>query len=96
MLLEILQEHKAQIEALARRYGAGQIRVFGSVARREEGPHSDIDLLVVLPSGYDLFAQRLPLTAELEALLGRPVDLIPEHELNQHLRSAILKEALPL
>lgn len=96
MLLEILQEHKAQIEALARRYGAGQIRVFGSVARREESPGSDIDLLVVLPSGYDLFAQRLPLAAELEALLGRPVDLIPEHELNPHLRSAILQEAIPL
>ena len=46
--------------------------------------------------GYDLFAQRLPLTRELSDLLGRPVDLIPEHELNRYLRDAILEEAIEL
>lgn len=59
MLLETLQQHKTQIEALARRYGAGQIRVFGSVARREEGPHSDIDLLVVWRSA--ILKEAIPL-----------------------------------
>ena len=46
--------------------------------------------------GYDLFAQRLPLARQLSELLGRPVDLIPEHELNRHLRDGIPKEAIEL
>ena len=43
-----------------------------------------------------MFAQRLPLTRQLADLLGRPVDLVPEHELNRHLRDSILQEAVEL
>lgn len=96
MLLHQLHAQKNAITALGRQYGARRIRVFGSVARGEEGPDSDIDFLVEFDKGYDLFAQRLPLTRELSELLGRPVDLLPEHELNRHLRDIILKEAVEL
>ena len=57
---------------------------------------SDIDFLVDFPPGYDLFSQRIPLTECLSALLHRPVDLIPEHELNRHIRDAVLREAVEL
>jgi predicted nucleotidyltransferase len=46
-----------------------------------------------LHQGYDLFTQRFPLNEELMELTGRKIDLIPEHELNPHLRIAVLKEA---
>ncbi|MBM4180184.1 MAG: nucleotidyltransferase family protein [Betaproteobacteria bacterium] len=96
MLLTQLHAQKIAIAALGSRYGARRIRVFGSVARGEEGPDSDVDFLVEFDQGYDLFAQRLPLARQLSELLGRPVDLLPEHELNRHLRDRILEEAVEL
>ena len=96
MLLDDLRAKKNAITALGLKYGAKRIRVFGSVARYEERPDSDIDILVEFPRGYDLFNQRLPLTEQLASLLKRRVDLIPEHELNRHLRESILSEAVEL
>ena len=55
MLLDELNAQRDAIAALGRRYGARRIRVFGSVARRQETAGSDIDLLVDLPPGYDMF-----------------------------------------
>ena len=96
MLIDELHKNKRVVEALATRYGALRIRVFGSVARGEEHEGSDIDLLVDFPRGYDLFKQRLPLTEKLQHLFNRKVDLIPEHELNRHLRASVLAEAVEL
>jgi len=96
MLLDELQAKREIISALGNRYGAKHIRVFGSVARREERSDSDVDFLVDFPRGYDLFSQRLPLTDELSSLLNRRVELIPEHELNCHLRDQVLRESVML
>lgn len=96
MLLDQLRKNKAQIDAAGKQYGARRIRVFGSVARREERPDSDIDILVDLPRGYDLFAQRLPLQQRLTEITGRRLDVVPEHELNPHIRDAVLSEAVDL
>lgn len=96
MLLDELRLNRNQIEALARQYGARHIRVFGSVARREERPDSDVDFLVDLPRGYDLFTQRMPLAAGLEKLLHRKVEVVPEHELNRHIRGRVMDEAVEL
>lgn len=96
MLLDELRAKKDVIAALGSHYGARRIRVFGSVARGEERPDSDVDFLVDFPRGYDLFAQRLPLTEKLAELIQRPVELVPEHELNRHIREYALKEAVEL
>ncbi len=96
MFLEELRAKRSTIESLVLRYGAQDLRVFGSVARGQEGPDSDVDVLVSLPQGYDLFNQRIPLTDDLAALLQRRVDLIPEHELSVHLRDRVLSEAVRL
>lgn len=96
MLLNQIRAHKSAIDQLGRQFGARHFRVFGSVARGDEGPSSDIDFLVEFDRGYDLFGQRLPLARELAELLGRPVDLVPEHELSRHLRDSVLKEAVEL
>jgi len=96
MLLDDLRVKKDAIVALGHEYGARHIRVFGSVARCEERSDSDIDFLVEFPRGYDLFDQRLALTARLTKLLERRVDLVPEHELNRHIREHVLNEAVEL
>jgi predicted nucleotidyltransferase len=96
MLLDTLRTRKPLIEAACRQYGARRIRVFGSVARGEEGPDSDIDFLVDFPRGYELFSQRLPLAERLAEITGRRLDLLPEHELNRHMRAHVLQEAVDL
>lgn len=96
MLLDELHAKKTVINALGSRYGARRIRVFGSVARGEKGPDSDVDFLVDFPRGYDLFRQRLPLAEKLSELLHRSVEVIPEHELNRHIKDQVLKEAVEL
>ena len=96
MLLDELRQKKHLIDALANQFGAKHVRVFGSVARREERFDSDVDFLVDLPRGYDLFSQRIPLTEGLENLLHRKVELVPEHELNRHIREQVINEAVEL
>lgn len=96
MLLDELRAKRDTIIALGGQYGARRIRVFGSVARGEERPDSDVDFLVDFPRGYDLFAQRLPLTERLADLLKRRVELVPEHELNRHIRDQVMMEAVEL
>ena len=96
MLLDNLHKNKDEINSLVKKYGGRRIRVFGSVSRREDTPDSDVDFLVDLPRGYDLFTQRLALMYRLKKLLNREVDIVPEHELNKHMRDRILSEAIDL
>lgn len=96
MLLDDINNQKDTINQLAKQCGASRVRIFGSVARREETEDSDIDVLVDLPHGYDLIRQRMKLTHSFEELFGRKVDLIPEHELNQHIRDKVISEAVGL
>lgn len=95
LLLEVLRARE-DIVAAGRCYGARRIRVFGSVARGEESADSDVDFLVDLPRGYDLFAQRMPLAERLAEITGRQVDVVPEHELSRHIRPYVLAEAVDL
>jgi hypothetical protein len=96
MLLDALHAQRDIIHAACRQFGAQRIRVFGSVARGEDRPDSDIDFLVDFPLGYDLFAQRLPLAERLAEITGRQLDVVPEHELNRHIRARVLQEAVDL
>ena len=68
MLLDEIHRKRDTIARLCQQYGARRLRVFGSVARREERIDSDVDFLVDFPRGYDLFAQRLPLAEKLSQL----------------------------
>lgn len=71
------------------------MRVFGSVARGTQGPDSDVDLLVAFELGRSLFDLG-GLVADLEDLLGRPVDVVTVEELRPHVRDRVLADALPL
>jgi predicted nucleotidyltransferase len=96
MLLDQLRQMNNRLNSIAAQFGATRLRVFGSVARGEETLDSDVDFLVELPRGYDLFAQRMALAQGLGDVLHRKVDLVPEHELNPHVRAQILAEAVSL
>lgn len=81
------------IMSAARETGARDIRVFGSVARGEETPDSDVDFLVTLEPGRTLM-DLVRLEARLESLLGRPVDVWTESGLREPVRTAALREAI--
>ncbi len=92
---ELLQAKRDEILRIAERHGAHNVRVFGSVATGEATEASDVDLLV---STHDQTSPWFPvgLTEELEALLGRKVDVVTESGLYWLLRRRILKQARPL
>ncbi|NBD96178.1 MAG: nucleotidyltransferase [Gammaproteobacteria bacterium] len=92
MLLDELKSKSGLIHQMAREHGARQFRVFGSVARREKKPDSDIDLVVDLPRGYDMLFQRVRLTQKLSELTGRRVELVP----NRRIRNQVLAEAVEI
>ena len=94
--LSEMRARAEELERLVAAHGASALRVFGSVARGEQTARSDVDLLVELPRGYDTFEQRLALSEALERALSRPVDPVPEHELNRHIRARVLAESVPL
>jgi predicted nucleotidyltransferase len=72
---ERLVAHRAEIQAAVARHRGRRVRIFGSVARGDDTPTSDIDFLVDFEPGSSLFdLQRL--AGELETLLGRPVDVV--------------------
>lgn len=91
----LLKAHREEILAIARRHGASNVRVFGSVARREASPDSDIDILVDLELGRSLL-DHAQLQIDLEALLGRKVDVVTARGLRPRLRDRVLQEAIPL
>jgi Predicted nucleotidyltransferases len=93
--LEQLRSRRKEILEIVQRYGASQVRVFGSVARGEANAESDIDFLVKFEPTRSLIDQAL-LKQDLEALLERPVDVVSENGINPLLRNRILSEAIPL
>ena len=90
-----LRRRRSEVVALADRHGVRVLGVFGSVARGEDRPDSDIDLLVELPAGMGLFAVAR-VQNELEQLLGAPVDLIPKSGLKPGVRPAVEGDLVPL
>ncbi len=86
---------KPEILRLAARYGARNVRVFGSVARGEGDEQSDVDFLVDLEPGRSLFDLGGLLIA-LERLLGRPVDVVTEKGLRPRIREQVRASAVEL
>src|SRR6478736_602764 len=80
VLNRVLGRQRDAIVAAAGRHGAGNVRVFGSVARGEDGPDSDVDLLVD-PGDEMSLVDLGRLEDELTELLGRPVDVVPARSL---------------
>ena len=90
-----VQTKREAIAHIASKHGASNLRIFGSVARGEARPDSDIDILVNLESGRSLL-DHAALILELEALLGCKVDVATEKGLRDRKCDRVLQEAIPL
>jgi predicted nucleotidyltransferase len=93
--LEAIRAKESEIRSLAAKHGAGNLRVFGSVARGDANPDSDVDFLI------DIVGPTTPwfpggLLVDLEKTLGRRVDIVIARSLNPLIREDVLKDAVPL
>ena len=92
ILYDRLQQNRDEIIAIAEQCHAINIRLFGSVARREDDLNSDIDLLVDFQPGSTLIDQ-ITMAERLTINLGRKVDVVSSRALNKYLRGEILATA---
>ena len=95
MGLKEIQSLREEILRIASRHGASNLRIFGSVARGDAEPESDVDFLVNLEPGRSLL-DHAALLLDLEKLLGCKVDVVTERGLKERIRDRVLREALPL
>ncbi len=92
---ELLRIKRAEIMRLAEKYGAHNVRVFGSVARGDADEQSDIDFLVDMEPGRSLLDMG-GLLMDLRDLLGREVDVVTMNGLKPRIRNRVLKEVVGL
>jgi predicted nucleotidyltransferase len=93
--LDEIFRRREEILALARQYGAHDVRIFGSVARDQVEEGSDLDLIVRFEPGRTLFDHG-GLMMDLRELLGIKVDVVSEGGMRKRFREHALKEAVPL
>lgn len=94
-LRELVDARREEIKAIVARHHGRSVAVFGSVARGDERPDSDIDFLVELAPGTRPF-EILELGVELEEALGVSVDVGTPESLRHGIRTGVLAEAIPL
>ncbi|MPV50181.1 nucleotidyltransferase [Pseudactinotalea sp. HY160] len=85
-----------RLREVCERYGVASLEVFGSVARGEHRPDSDVDLLYVLKPDARLGFKLFDLEDELAALFGRRVDLVARKAINKYIRVQVLADTQPL
>jgi hypothetical protein len=91
----VLKDRREDILRIAVHHGARNVRVFGSVARQEAKPGSDVDLLVELEPGRSLL-DIIAIKQDVEDLLGCDVDVVTEAAISPYIREQVLKEAVHL
>jgi predicted nucleotidyltransferase len=94
-LEELLRARREEILRVCARYGARNVRVFGSLARGEADEQSDIDLIVEFEPGRSLL-DHAGLWLELQELLGVKVDVVSSRGIKARIRERVLQEAIPL
>ena len=88
-------DRRESILAIARRHGAHDVRIFGSVARGDATESSDLDLIVRFDPDRTLFDHG-GLIMDLRDLLGANVDVISEAGMRDRFRDHVMREAIPL
>ena len=91
----LIERHRAEIRALAKRRGIENVRVFGSMARGDADETSDVDLLVSVPRNTSGLALGR-LLMDVQDLVQRKVDVVSDRGLHPALRDRILSEVVPL
>jgi uncharacterized protein len=94
-IAELIKEKREEILHIAAKYGAHNVRIFGSVSRGDDDEESDLDLLVEMEQSRSLL-DRASLWLELQELLGCSVDVVSERGIKPRIRKRVLDEAIPL
>jgi predicted nucleotidyltransferase len=94
-LLDRLRLKRQEILSIAARHGAHNLRLFGSVARGEANPDSNVDILVEMEPGRSLL-DHVALIQDLEDILGCKVDMVNEKALHWTIRDRVHQEVVPL
>jgi predicted nucleotidyltransferase len=94
-ITDIIGDKREAVLRLANQYGASNVRVFGSVARGEARPDSDVDFIMQFPSNTSIF-DMVGLWLDLTDLLGRTVDVIADHPSGGDIMRVALREAVLL
>jgi predicted nucleotidyltransferase len=89
---EFLSKNRENIITISSKHKASNIRVFGSVARKDENETSDVDFLVTFDSKSTLF-DKIELIEDLENLLNRKVDIVSDKAIHKYLKEKIISEA---
>jgi predicted nucleotidyltransferase len=94
-LAQLLGDKRQDILRLAAQHGARNVRVFGSLARGEARPDSDVDILITLEPERSLL-DLVALKQDLEDLLGCKVDVVTEASVSPYIRPQVLRDAIVL
>ncbi|MHA6252293.1 nucleotidyltransferase family protein [Oceanobacillus sp. CAU 1775] len=95
MIHDLLQEKRENILKTAGNHGIKNVRIFGSVSRREDGPESDLDLLVEFEENRSLF-DLIRFKQEMEDLLEIKVDVVTENSIHWSMKEDVLNVAIQL
>ena len=91
----LLERHRVELRRIAEENGLKNVVVFGSVARGQDTPESDLDLVADIPEGLDLFAVAV-IEEAMSAAIGRKVDLGERRCLKPRVRENVDRESVPL
>jgi uncharacterized protein len=92
---QLIQQKIDQVRQIAAQYGASNVRLFGSVARGDDRPDSDVDLVVQFERNRTLLDHGA-LVMDLEELLGFKGDVLSEAGLRGRFRERVMREAVPI
>ncbi len=95
-VFDLTQADRTRLGEVCTRYGVAELSVFGSVARGDARPESDLDVLYTLSPGRHLGFSLNQLEDELSTIFGRKVDLVSKSAVHRAMRDTVLAEAQPL
>ena len=90
-----IKSKREEILNIAQKFGAKNVRIFGSMARGEENPESDLDIIVEMEKGSSLL-DIIAIKQYIEELLGRKVEVVTEASISPYIRNTVLREAVNL
>jgi uncharacterized protein len=92
---KVVKERREEILRIAASHGARDVRIFGSLARSQAGPDSDLDILVKLDPGRSLL-DIVAIKQDLEDLIGCEVDVVTQAAISPYIREGVLRESVSL
>lgn len=94
-IAEIIKMRREEILEIAKKYGAENVRIFGSVPRGEANSKSDLDLLIELKSGRTIL-DIIAIKQDVEDLIGLKVDVVTTNSISPYIKDEVLKKAVNL